>query len=185
MSLATVVQAWGDLCANIGQSVGVDPFALLAIIQQESQGNANATNKTGGDAARGGSYGLMQVSYATAQGYGYQGAPAGLLDPTVNVQIGARYFLDCLNQVGGGYAEAFSCYNSGSAGGAPGYAAAVMANYQALTAGGSSGGSAGGGGSEGSGGGTYDASMGCSSVIVVAFISALAYLAPIVMRLLM
>ncbi len=176
MSLVSVVSQWGELVTGIANPMGLDPNALLAIIQQESGGNANATNNTGGDAGRGGSYGLMQVSYQTAQGYGYAGAPAGLLDPTTNVTYGARYFMDCFAQASGDLVGAFSCYNSGSTTGAPLYAGLVMANYRALTASATSNSSS----------GSVDASTaGCASVIVVAIISGLAYLAPIVMRLLM
>jgi soluble lytic murein transglycosylase-like protein len=173
MSLMSVAAQWGDLVASLASPMGLDPNALLAIIQQESGGNANATNNTGGDAVRGGSYGLMQVSYQTARGYGYAGQPAGLLDPTTNVTYGARYFMDCVAQAAGDLAGAFSCYNSGSTTGAPNYATSVLANYQALTANAAS-----------SANGSVDASAaGCANVVVVGVISGLAYLTPILIRL--
>lgn len=176
MSLMSVAAQWGDLVSSIANPMGLDPNALLAIIQQESQGNPNAMNKTGGDAARGGSYGLMQVSYATAVGYGYAGQPAGLLDPTTNVTYGARYFMDCFAQAAGQLVGAFSCYNSGSTTGAPNYAASVMANYQALTAQSIA-------DSNSPNGGVDASTAGCASVIVVGMISGLAYLTPILIRL--
>jgi soluble lytic murein transglycosylase-like protein len=110
----------------------VDPIAVLAIIAQESGGDPNATNLTGGDALRGGSYGLMQMSLATAKGYGYTGTGTGLLDPRTNVDLGVRYLADCFAQAGGDLNGAAQAYNSGRTTGAPSYGAQVVSFYNKL-----------------------------------------------------
>lgn len=57
---------------------------VMAIVKKESGYDANAIAKHPGDVARGGSYGLVQMSYATAKELGYTGPapqplPSGLL----------------------------------------------------------------------------------------------------------
>lgn len=86
---------------------------IAAIMEQESQGNPNAANLTGGDAALGGSYGLMQMSLSTAQALGYDGDTQGLYDPTTNIYLGTQYLADLLGQTGGNIDAAISGYNAG------------------------------------------------------------------------
>lgn len=60
------------------------PVALLhRVIQRESDYRANARN--------GPYYGLMQILPATARSMGFEGAPADLLDPEVNLRYAGRY----------------------------------------------------------------------------------------------
>lgn len=90
------------------------PVALvLAIIQHESQGDPNAQNHGAGDQARGGSYGLMQVSLATASGYDRAVTAQQLMIPAFNIDMGCRYLSDCLNQAIGDVDAAISAYNAG------------------------------------------------------------------------
>lgn len=131
MSL-TKVQQWADLATEIGGTYNVDPVLVQAIIAQESGGDPNATNNTGGDKLRGGSYGLMQMSLKTAQGYGYNGDGSGLLDPRTNLDLGVRYLSDCLAQSGGDIGGAAQAYNSGRTDGAPKYASQVLGFYARL-----------------------------------------------------
>jgi soluble lytic murein transglycosylase-like protein len=64
----------------------------MAIAHQESDFNADAQVLTAGDGRRGGSYGLCQMSLATAKGdLGYTGDGEGLKDPQVNARLAAQY----------------------------------------------------------------------------------------------
>lgn len=126
------VQTWSDLADEMGNTYGVDSLLIQAIIWQESGGVPTAVNNTGGDALRGGSYGLMQMSLKTAKGYGYNGDGKGLLDPRTNIDIGTRYLRDCLAQSNGDINGAAQAYNSGRTTGAPRYADAVVGFYKTL-----------------------------------------------------
>jgi soluble lytic murein transglycosylase-like protein len=94
------------------------PVALIkAIIAQESEFQPRATALDRGDGARGGSYGLMQISLATARALGFRGAGQDLFDPAINVNLGARYLRDLLHEAAaGGYGvdSAISAYNAGN-----------------------------------------------------------------------
>jgi soluble lytic murein transglycosylase-like protein len=82
--------AWLPLVRRIAQEVGVSEALLAATVKRESNWNPGAVNDTGGDARRGGAYGLAQMTLRTAQGLGYKGEGPGLLDPEVNVRLAAR-----------------------------------------------------------------------------------------------
>lgn len=131
MSLGNVTR-WANIVDPIASQSGLDALAVLAIIDVESGGDPNAEELTGGDAARGGSYGLMQVSNKTAQGYGFSGDVSGLLDPTTNVTYGCKYFADCVSQANGDLYGAWEAYNSGKTTGDTAYASKALAAYQAL-----------------------------------------------------
>lgn len=75
---------------RVAQEVGVSAALLAATIAKESNWNPSAINDTGGDAKRGGAYGLSQMTLRTAQGLGYKGDGQGLLDPETNVRLAAR-----------------------------------------------------------------------------------------------
>ena len=77
----TIVQAFLD--------EGMDPALGLAIARQESAFRADSVCTTGGDGARGGSYGLMQMSLMTARTLGFIGPAKGLLAPGVNAGLAA------------------------------------------------------------------------------------------------
>src|SRR5260370_32866700 len=70
---------------------GVSPDLGVAIALHEGRGTLRpeAVNNTGGDAARGGSYGASQVSLQTARELGFKGTPQELLDPATNARYAA------------------------------------------------------------------------------------------------
>jgi soluble lytic murein transglycosylase-like protein len=78
------------LVRRVAKEVGISEALLAATIARESNWNPRAVNDTGGDARRGGAYGLAQMTLRTAQGLGYQGDGQGLLDPELNVRLAAR-----------------------------------------------------------------------------------------------
>lgn len=120
---------------NAASTYSLDAALIAAIIAVESNFVATAVNNTGGDAALGGSYGLMQVSLSTAQGYGFSGTGADLLDPDTNLEYGCQYLTDCLAQSSGDIAGAASAYNSGTITNASGtYAQSVLAKYNTYEA---------------------------------------------------
>lgn len=84
----------------------VEYAEILAIVWQESAGNANATGQTCG-----GEIGLMQLCPATAQGLGYPD-PQVLYDPYKNIQAGATYYREALEATGNVF-DAFRYYNGG------------------------------------------------------------------------
>lgn len=69
---------------------GLDPALGLAIAQQESAFNPDASVVTGGDAARGGSYGLGQVSLKTALALDHTATIARLHNPAYNAKLMAQ-----------------------------------------------------------------------------------------------
>jgi soluble lytic murein transglycosylase-like protein len=114
---------------------GIDAALVAAICSVESGFNPNAVNNTGGDALRGGAWGLMQVTLKTAQGYGYTGDGPGLQDVATNLQYGCSILADALSQSNGDVAGAASAYNSGSIANAAGsYATKVVALYNQYAA---------------------------------------------------
>lgn len=115
--LAAVAKHWSTPVGVYGRGVDTSwcaPFVAFAkaIIAHESQFNPRAFNGTGGDAARGGSYGLMQLSVLTSRAVGFAGAPDELLTPEVNIEYGVSYLADCYRQAAT-LAGAASAYNGG------------------------------------------------------------------------
>jgi soluble lytic murein transglycosylase-like protein len=86
---------------------------IKAVIQTESNGNPQAYRYEAklNDA----SYGLMQLLFATAQGLGYEGAPAGLYDPHTNIMLGSQLLGQLRARIGDDFARVYSAYNSGQA----------------------------------------------------------------------
>lgn len=69
---------------------GVDPMQMAAIVQVESSWNPAATNLSGPDGARGGAWGLSQITLQTAKAYGFTGSGEDLLDPATSIEWTAR-----------------------------------------------------------------------------------------------
>jgi soluble lytic murein transglycosylase-like protein len=107
--------AYDDIITPIAAQVGVPVPLIKGIIAQESGFNPNATNLSGPDGARGGAFGLMQMTLTTATGMGFSGPDAGLLDPTTNLTLGIHFLSYCFEQADGNWAAAAACYNGGRA----------------------------------------------------------------------
>jgi soluble lytic murein transglycosylase-like protein len=134
MTLYANEDLYDDQLAAASSATGVPVALMKAIIGVESGFNPNATNLTGRDMTRGGSYGLFQVSLETAQGYGFTGEGTGLLDPATNITIGSKFLADVYAQAGDDPETAAALYNGGKAlgGGAfsnQSYVNSVMQNY--------------------------------------------------------
>jgi len=71
------------LIALYAKAYDVPERLVRRVVRRESHGNPRARN--------GPYWGLMQISYPTAQGMGYQGKPEGLLDAETNLKYAVKY----------------------------------------------------------------------------------------------
>lgn len=149
--LKKTVLRWEKIAAKWAKQTGLETAAILAVIQQESGGNANAKRRELSYMSRYGStkkfrdiqitakltaievassYGLMQLMLPTA--WGYMSASdlidpvTALLTPDKNIRYGAAHLAALLKKNGGDYRKAFADYNGGGAA-AETYAANVEA----------------------------------------------------------
>jgi hypothetical protein len=94
--------AYEELIDEAAQLYGVSPADLKAMIQTESNFNANAVSSAG---ARG----LMQLMPRTAADLGVLNA----FDPRQNIMGGAKYYKQMLDAFGGDKRLAWAAYNAG------------------------------------------------------------------------
>ncbi|QAY94763.1 lytic transglycosylase [Methylovirgula ligni] len=99
------VPALDPLIARYAHRHGVPEHLVRRVIAKESGYNSAALNRR--------FYGLMQITYVTARGMGYRGAPAGLLDPEVNLTYGVPYLANAYRLSNGNEARALQLYSSG------------------------------------------------------------------------
>lgn len=114
--LTSAEQALAQRVQDAATRAGIPGALLAAIVWQESRWNSRATNRTGGDGLRGGSFGLVQMSMATAKALGFAGTEAQLLDIGTNLALGAKYLADLMHEaaIGGyGFDSVVSSYNAG------------------------------------------------------------------------
>lgn len=93
MAPAVSPSSLDGLIAKYAGMYGVPEALIRRVIVRESGYNPRARN--------GPYYGLMQISYATAQSMGYRGAASGLLDADTNLRYAVKY-LSGAYMVGGG-----------------------------------------------------------------------------------
>jgi hypothetical protein len=92
-----------DWLEELAKRLGIPLELLLALIMQESKGDPNAQSGAGAQ-------GLMQLMPATAKGLGV----ANPFDPKQNVEGGAKYLKQLLDQYGGDTQKALAAYNAGA-----------------------------------------------------------------------
>jgi len=80
---------YGGLIKDAATKYDLDPSLIFATIMVESGGNTYAVRQE--PKLHDASYGLGQLLYGTARGIGYRGTPEGLFDPTVNIDLIAKY----------------------------------------------------------------------------------------------
>jgi soluble lytic murein transglycosylase len=89
---------------------GLDPYLVASLIRQESEFNPNAvSNKS--------ALGLMQLLPKVGKGMAKQEklrhfSASQLFTPTVNLQLGTKYFRSMVDQFGG-FEYALAAYNAG------------------------------------------------------------------------
>lgn len=100
---------WTDL-RRFATANGLDPYLVASLIRQESEFNPNAVSNKN-------ALGLMQLLPRVGKGVAKQQklkhfSPSQLLMPTVNLQLGTRYFREMVDQFGG-FEYALAAYNAG------------------------------------------------------------------------
>jgi soluble lytic murein transglycosylase-like protein len=90
MSRAELEQLVKDAAARAGVPAGV----LEAIVDIESSWDPSASNRTGGDEARGGAFGLTQLTLKTARSFDPRVTPEDLLDPVKHLIIASKLMAD-------------------------------------------------------------------------------------------
>ncbi len=111
-SPAPVPQQYAVALTQAATAANISPALLAALVWQESRWNPQAVSRKG-------AMGLAQLMPATARNLGVNPA-----DPIANLNGGARYLRQLLDQFGGDVEKALAAYNAGpgrvrSAGGVP------------------------------------------------------------------
>ena len=109
---APVPQQYATALTQAAAAANISPALLAALVWQESRWNPQAISRKG-------AMGLAQLMPATARGLGVNPA-----DPIANLNGGARYLRQLLDQFGGDVEKALAAYNAGpgrvrNAGGVP------------------------------------------------------------------
>ena len=94
---------YGDAIWRAAERWGVDPLLLASMVENESGFDAAAVSQQG-------ALGLMQVLPETADLFRPQ---SDLLDPVVNLEVGARYIAVQVRQFNGDLPLALAAYNAG------------------------------------------------------------------------
>jgi peptidoglycan lytic transglycosylase len=102
---------WDDL-KKFSVANGLDPYLVASLIRQESEFNPAAVSRAN-------AVGLMQLLPKTGKLVAHQEklkryTPSQLYTPTVNLQLGTRYFKGMVDQFGGSFEYALAAYNAGS-----------------------------------------------------------------------
>ena len=102
---------WSDL-KKFSTANGLDPYLVASLIRQESEFNPVAVSRAN-------AVGLMQLLPKTGKLVAHQESlrhysPSELYTPTVNLELGTRYFRGMVDQFGGSFEHALAAYNAGS-----------------------------------------------------------------------
>jgi len=98
----TTTGSFSQLIAQAAEKYGVDADLIEAVIQAESNFDADAVSSAGAQ-------GLMQLMPATARGLGVTDA----FDPAQNINGGVKLLSQLLNQYDGNVKLALAAYNAG------------------------------------------------------------------------
>jgi soluble lytic murein transglycosylase len=102
---------WADL-RKYSELNGLDPYLVASLIRQESEFNAGAISRAN-------AVGLMQLLPKTGKTVAKQVKLRGytapqLYTPSVNLELGTRYFKDMVDKYNGQFEYALAAYNAGS-----------------------------------------------------------------------
>jgi soluble lytic murein transglycosylase len=102
---------WGDL-KKFSVANSLDPYLVASLIRQESEFNPIAVSRAN-------AVGLMQLLPKTGKLVAHQEKlkrynASELYTPTVNLELGTRYFRGMVDQFGGSFEYALAAYNAGS-----------------------------------------------------------------------
>ena len=107
--------AYGPVVRAAFEAEGLPPEWGMAFAYVESGFDPHAVNNTRGDAARGGAWGICQMTLLTARALGFKGKPQDLLDPAICAQYAAMLVKDDMRRVGHNFLDVAACYNGGRA----------------------------------------------------------------------
>lgn len=101
-----------DALRRYSEENGLDPYLVASLIRQESEFNPGAVSRAN-------AYGLMQLLPRTGKGTARQIGlvnyrTASLLDPSINIELGTKYFREMVDHFGGQVEYALAAYNAGS-----------------------------------------------------------------------
>ena len=101
-----------DALRRYSDENGLDPYLVASLIRQESEFNPGVVSHAN-------AYGLMQIlpstGKSTAKRVGLQNYKTdSLLEPTVNIELGTKYFREMVDHFGGQVEYALAAYNAGS-----------------------------------------------------------------------
>ncbi len=102
---------WTDL-KRFSVANGLDPYLVASLVRQESEFNPEAVSRAN-------AVGLMQLLPKTGKVVARQVElhrynPSELYTPTVNLELGTRYFRGMVDHFGGSFEYALAAYNAGS-----------------------------------------------------------------------
>jgi soluble lytic murein transglycosylase len=102
---------WADL-KKFSVANGLDPYLVASLIRQESEFNPLAVSRAN-------AVGLMQLLPRTGKLVAHEEKlrhynASELFTPTVNLELGTRYFRGMVDQFGGSFAYALAAYNAGT-----------------------------------------------------------------------
>ncbi len=95
-----------ELLPTVKRNTKLDPFLIMALIRQESAFNPEATSSVG---ARG----LMQLLPKTAKKFRRAANKKNLGNPSLNIEVGSKYFNYLLKMFDGNLVFALAAYNAG------------------------------------------------------------------------
>ena len=101
-----------DALRQYSDANGLDPYLVASLIRQESEFNPGAVSRAN-------AYGLMQLLPKTGKGTAKQVGlrnykTDSLFDPTINIELGTKYFREMVDHFGGQVEYALAAYNAGS-----------------------------------------------------------------------
>lgn len=95
------------------ERLGIPAEWLFGMARIESNWNPDAVNNAGPDGARGGAWGLLQITLKTARSYGFAGEPEGLLDPATHIELAEVYISSRPGGVPRSLADLAAWWNAG------------------------------------------------------------------------
>ena len=114
MKLSDREQLYAPVLVAAFVSLGLAPEWGVAIARQESGFTPGLLNNTGGDALRGSSRGLCQMSWKTAVGLGFRGTAEDLFKSRICADLAAKLCLELVQRWKTNYLlDIASGYNSG------------------------------------------------------------------------
>lgn len=112
-----MIDKYGPVVRDAFAAVGLPVEWGMAIAHMETGGSFDPSlvKMTGGDGARGGAWGLCQMTLKTAEGLGYDGDGPGLLEPKLNSNLAAKLCVQLQKSLGSNLHDVAAAYNSGKA----------------------------------------------------------------------